>query len=48
VRVEQLASIGYEYLLSKRTFVFGVIANDPKAPAGTNKSGYAVGVFHSF
>lgn len=48
VRVEQLLSLGYKYNLSKRTNVFAVIANDSKAPAGTNKSGYALGVFHSF
>jgi len=48
VRVEQLVSVGYKYFLSKRTNVFAVIANDSKAPAGTNKSGYALGVFHSF
>ncbi|HEX6706174.1 MAG TPA: porin [Albitalea sp.] len=48
VRVEQLLSLGYKYFLSKRTNVFAVIASDTKAPAGTNKSGYALGVFHSF
>ncbi|MED5619111.1 porin [Ideonella sp. BN130291] len=48
VRVEQLLSLGYKYFLSKRTNVFAVVANDSKAPAGTNKSGYALGVFHSF
>jgi predicted porin len=48
VRVEQLLSVGYKYNLSKRTNVFAVIANDNKAPTGTNKSGYALGVFHSF
>jgi hypothetical protein len=48
VRVEQLLSVGYKYFLSKRTNVFAVLANDSKAPAGTNKSGYALGVFHSF
>jgi predicted porin len=48
VRVEQLLSIGYKYFLSKRTNVFAVVANDSKAPTGTNKSGYALGVFHSF
>jgi len=48
VRVEQLLSLGYKYFLSKRTNVFAVVASDTKAPAGTNKSGYAVGVFHSF
>jgi predicted porin len=47
-RVEQLASLGYKYHLSKRTNVFAVLANDSKAPAGTNKTGYAVGVFHAF
>jgi predicted porin len=47
-RVEQLVSVGYKYNLSKRTNVFAVVANDGKAPAGTNKSGYALGVFHSF
>jgi predicted porin len=48
VRVEQLLSVGYKYFLSKRTNVFAVLANDSKAPTGTNKSGYALGVFHSF
>ncbi|MBT9594385.1 MAG: porin [Vitreoscilla sp.] len=48
VRVEQLLSLGYKYNLSARTNVFAVVANDSKAPAGTNKSGYALGVFHSF
>lgn len=47
-KVEQLVSAGYKYHLSKRTNVFAVLANDSKAPAGTNKSGYAIGVFHSF
>ena len=48
VTVEQLVSVGYKHHLSKRTNVFAVLANDSKAPVGTNKSGYAVGVFHSF
>jgi hypothetical protein len=48
VRVEQLLSVGYKYILSKRTNIFAVVANDSKAPAGTNKSGYALGVFHAF
>jgi predicted porin len=48
VRVENLLSLGYRYFLSKRTNIFAVLANDTKAPAGTNKSGYALGVFHSF
>lgn len=48
VRVEQLLSLGYKYHLSKRTNVFAVVANDSKAPSGTNKNGYALGVFHSF
>lgn len=48
VRVEQLLSVGYRYDLSKRTNVFAVVANDNKAPTGTNKSGYALGIFHSF
>lgn len=48
VRVEQLASLGYKYHLSKRTNVFAVLANDSKAPTGTNKTGYALGVFHAF
>ena len=48
VRIQQLLSLGYKYFLSKRTNVFAVLANDTKAPAGTNKSGYALGVFHSF
>ncbi len=48
VTVEQLLSVGYEYNLSKRTKVFAVLAGDNKAPTGTNKSGYALGVFHSF
>jgi predicted porin len=47
-RVEQLFSVGGKYNLSKRTNVFAVVANDSKAPAGTNKSGYALGVFHAF
>lgn len=47
-RVEQLISVGYKYFLSKRTNIFAVLANDNKAPTGTNKSGYALGVFHSF
>ncbi|HUG20926.1 porin [Piscinibacter sp.] len=48
VRVQQLASLGYKHFLSKRTNVFAVVANDSKAPAGTNKTGYALGLFHSF
>ena len=48
VRVEQLLSVGYKYILSKNTNVFAVVANDSKAPAGTNKTGYAVGLFHAF
>ena len=48
VKVEQLVSLGYKYYLSKRTNVFAVIASDSKAPVNTNKSGYALGVFHSF
>ena len=57
VTVEQLLSVGYKYDLSKRTFLFGVLAHDGKAAAAdtffgraapTNKSGYALGVFHSF
>lgn len=47
-RVEQLLSLGYKYFLSKRTNIFAVVANDSKAPANTNKSGYALGVFHAF
>lgn len=47
-RVEQLVSLGYKYHLSKRTNVFAVVANDSKAPAGTNKTGYALGMFHAF
>lgn len=47
-RVEQLASLGYKYFLSKRTNVFAVVASDNRAPAGTNRSGYALGLFHSF
>ncbi|MEZ0309641.1 MAG: porin [Ramlibacter sp.] len=48
VTVEQLVSVGYKHHLSKRTNVFAVLANDSKAPAGTNKTGYSVGVFHAF
>ncbi len=48
VRVEQLLSVGYKYNLSKNTNVFAVVANDSKAPAGTNKTGYALGMFHAF
>jgi predicted porin len=48
VRVENLLSLGYKYFLSKRTNIFAVLAHDGKAPTGTNKSGYALGVFHSF
>lgn len=48
VRVEQLLSLGYKYNFSARTNVFAVVANDSKAPAGTNKSGYALGMFHAF
>jgi len=48
VRVEQLLSVGYKYILSKSTNVFAVVANDSKAPAGTNKTGYALGLFHAF
>jgi len=48
VTVEQLVSVGYKYHLSKRTNVFAVVASDSKAPAGTNKTGYSVGVFHAF
>ena len=48
VRVEQLLSVGYKYMLSKSTNVFAVVAHDSKAPVGTNKSGYALGMFHAF
>jgi predicted porin len=48
VRVEQLLSVGYKYFLSKNTNVFAVVANDTKAPPGTNKTGYALGLFHAF
>ena len=47
-RVEQLLSLGYKYHLSSRTNVFAVVASDTKAPAGTNKTGYALGMFHAF
>jgi predicted porin len=47
-RVEQLVSVGYKYHLSTRTNVFAVVASDSKAPAGTNKTGYALGLFHAF
>jgi predicted porin len=47
-RVEQLLSLGYKYHLSKRTNVFAVVSSDSKAPTGTNKTGYALGVFHAF
>jgi predicted porin len=56
-RVENLLSLGVKYFLSKRTNIFAVVAHDGKAaaadaffgrPAPTNKSGYALGVFHSF
>ena len=47
-RVEQLLSVGYKHFLSKRTNVFAVVASDSKAPAGTNKTGYALGMFHAF
>lgn len=47
-RVEQLVSLGYKYNFSARTNVFAVVANDSKAPSGTNKGGYALGMFHSF
>jgi predicted porin len=47
-KVEGKVALGYKYNLSKRTNVFAVIADDSKAPAGTNKSGYALGMFHSF
>lgn len=47
-RVEQLVSVGYKHFLSKQTNVFAVVANDNKAPAGTNKTGYALGIFHAF
>jgi predicted porin len=48
VRVEQLLSVGYRHHLSRRTNVFAVVAHDAKAPAGTNRTGYAVGLFHAF
>lgn len=47
-KVEQLVSVGYKHHLSKRTNLFAIVANDSKAPAGTNKTGYAVGMFHAF
>ena len=47
-RVEQLLSAGYKYNFSARTNVFLIVANDSKAPAGTDKTGYALGMFHSF
>lgn len=48
VKVESKIALGYKYNLSKRTNVFAVVAEDSKAPAGTNKTGYALGMFHSF
>jgi predicted porin len=48
VKIESKLALGYKYNLSKRTNVFAVVANDNKAPVGTNKSGYAVGMFHAF
>jgi predicted porin len=47
-KVEQLVSVGYKHHLSKRTNLFAILASDSKAPAGTNKTGYAVGMFHAF
>lgn len=47
-RVEQLLSVGYKYHFSKTTNVFVVVASDSKAPAGTNRTGYALGMFHAF
>jgi predicted porin len=46
--VQQLFSLGYEYKLSKRTKLFVDVATDSKAPASTNKTGYALGVQHGF
>lgn len=48
VTVQQLVSLGYKYHLSKNTNVFAVVASDSKALAGTNKTGYAIGMFHAF
>jgi predicted porin len=48
VKVESRVAVGYKYNLSKRTNVFAVVASDNKAPANTNKTGYALGIFHSF
>lgn len=47
-KIQQLISLGTKYDLSKRTYLFAVVANDSKAPRGTNKSGYSLGIFHSF
>ena len=46
VTTEQLLSLGYKYNLSKSTFVDVVVSNDSKKT--TSKSGYSLGVFHSF
>ena len=48
IRIQELLSLGYKYNLSARTNVFAVVANDNKADPGTNKSGFALGMFHSF
>ncbi|MFY9514583.1 MAG: porin [Rubrivivax sp.] len=44
--LKQQVSLGYHYLLSKRTTVFADVTNDSKVAA--SKSGYGFGVKHAF
>ena len=40
------AALGYQYFLSKRTKLYATVANDSKA--ASSKSGYDLGILHSF
>ncbi|MFY7941897.1 MAG: porin, partial [Burkholderiaceae bacterium] len=44
--VVQRAALGYQHILSKRTKLFTTVANDSKA--ATSKTGYDLGILHSF
>jgi predicted porin len=46
VTVRAKASVGYQYPLSKRTKLYATLTNDSKV--ATSKTGYDLGIFHSF
>ena len=47
---DKVLSIGYNYVLSKRTDVYGVFTNNSQSGTGNTKSGqtFAVGLRHNF